>query len=41
MLSGYGYKHEERYDTDYGDTTKLKKHRTRDTMCIYMLSLKL
>jgi len=33
MLPEYGYGHE--------DTIKLKKYRTQDTMCIYMLSLKL
>ena len=31
--NGYGYEHEY--------TTKLKKYRTRDTVCIYMLSLEL
>ena len=30
-IIGYGYGHE--------DTTKLKKYRTRDMTCIYMLSL--
>jgi len=31
MLSRYGH----------GDTAKLKKYKTQDTACIYMLSLKL